>query len=35
MKPFYIDEDKLAPDTDYMKTVSRIVRLWTNFAKTG
>jgi len=35
LKPFYIDDDRLAPDTGYMKTVSRTVRLWTNFAKTG
>jgi carboxylesterase type B len=34
-KGFYIDEAKLSPDTDYMKTVSRMVKLWTNFAKTG
>lgn len=34
-KGFHIDDAKLNPDTDYMKTVSRMVRLWTNFAKTG
>jgi carboxylesterase type B len=34
-KAFYIDEAKLSPNTDYMKTVSRMVKLWTNFAKTG
>ncbi|PNF42151.1 Esterase E4 [Cryptotermes secundus] len=34
-KGFYIDEAKLSPDTDYMKTVFRMVKLWTNFAKTG
>lgn len=34
-KSFYVDDARLGPDTDYIKTVSRMVRLWTNFAKTG
>jgi carboxylesterase type B len=34
-KGFYIDDAKLNPDTDYMKTVARMVKMWTNFAKTG
>ncbi|PSN44740.1 hypothetical protein C0J52_10745, partial [Blattella germanica] len=35
MPGFYVKEDKLNSDTEYMKTVRRMVRLWTNFAKTG
>ncbi|XP_021912901.1 esterase E4-like isoform X2 [Zootermopsis nevadensis] len=34
-KAFYVNDDKLDPNTDYMKTVARMVKMWTNFAKTG
>ncbi|XP_069675635.1 carboxylic ester hydrolase-like isoform X1 [Periplaneta americana] len=34
-RAFYIDDSRLDPGTNYMKTVQRMVKLWTNFAKTG
>ncbi|KAJ9600064.1 hypothetical protein L9F63_009645, partial [Diploptera punctata] len=34
-KGFFVSEDKLNPNSPYMKTVSKVVKLWANFAKFG